>query len=95
VSTLLSPIGIQNLVQTYELWVLFGVGMLESTGLPMPGETALVTAAAYAGATHQIGIASVILVAATASGMLFFRHHEQALEQRAEAALCSNSNEGG
>src|SRR3979409_446726 len=41
--------------------------MLESMGIPMPGETALVTAALYAGSTHQIGIASVVLVAATAA----------------------------
>ena len=33
----------------------------------MPGETALVTAALYAGSTHQIGIASVVLVAAMAA----------------------------
>jgi membrane protein DedA with SNARE-associated domain len=36
-------------------------------GYPLPGETALVTAALYAGSTHQISIASVVLVAATAA----------------------------
>src|SRR5258707_14314697 len=41
--------------------------MLETIGIPMPGETALVTAALYAGSTHQIGIAPVVLVAATAA----------------------------
>jgi membrane protein DedA with SNARE-associated domain len=41
--------------------------MLESMGIPMPGETALVTAALYSGSTHQVGIASVVLVAATAA----------------------------
>ena len=34
-------------------------------GVPMPGETALVTTALYAGSTHQIDIISVVLVAAT------------------------------
>src|SRR6202521_16934 len=62
-----SPTLIEHLIQTYGLWALFTVVMLESMGVPMPGETALVTAAVYAGSTHQIGIAAVVLVAATAA----------------------------
>ncbi len=56
-----------DLIQTYGLWVLFTVVMLECMGIPMPGETALVTAALYAGSTHRISIVSVVLVAATAA----------------------------
>ena len=56
-----------GLIQAYGLWVLFAVIMLECMGIPMPGETALVTAALYAGTTHQISIVSVVLVAATAA----------------------------
>ncbi|MEX6505098.1 DedA family protein [Jiella sp. M17.18] len=41
--------------------------MLESMGLPLPGETALISAALYAGTTHKLGIASVIGVAALAA----------------------------
>jgi membrane protein DedA with SNARE-associated domain len=63
----LSPTWIQELIQTYGLWVLFTLVTLESLGVPMPGETALVTTALYAGSTHQIGIALVVLVAATAA----------------------------
>jgi membrane protein DedA with SNARE-associated domain len=63
----LSPTWIEGLIQAYGLWVLFTLVMLESMGVPMPGETALVTAALYAGSTHQIGIVSVVLVAATAA----------------------------
>jgi len=63
----LSPTWIHGLIQAYGLWVIFTLVMLESMGIPMPGETALVTAALYAGSTHQIGIASVVLVAATAA----------------------------
>jgi membrane protein DedA with SNARE-associated domain len=63
----LSPTWIQGLTQAYGLWVLFTLVMLESMGIPLPGETALVTAALYAGSTHQIGIVSVVLVAATAA----------------------------
>jgi membrane protein DedA with SNARE-associated domain len=64
---ILSPTWIQDLIQAYGLWVLFAVVMFESMGIPMPGETALVTAALYAGSTHQIGILPVVIVAATAA----------------------------
>src|SRR5215472_8306810 len=56
-----------ELIQAHGLWILFTVILLECMGIPMPGETALVTAALYAGSTHQIGISSVVLVAATAA----------------------------
>ena len=36
---------------------------LESVGIPLPGETALITAAVYAGTTHKLVIWYVILVA--------------------------------
>ena len=64
---ILAPTWIQDLVQAYGLWVLFAVVMCESMGVPMPGETALVAAALYAGSTHRIGILSVVIVAATAA----------------------------
>jgi membrane protein DedA with SNARE-associated domain len=65
----LSPTWIHGLLHAYGLWVLFALVMLESMGIPLPGETALVTAALYAGSTHQIAIASVVIVAATAAIM--------------------------
>lgn len=63
----LSPAWIHGLIHTYGLWVLFALIFLESTGIPLPGETALVTAALYAGSTHRIDIAAVVLVAAAAA----------------------------
>jgi membrane protein DedA with SNARE-associated domain len=36
---------------------------IESLGIPAPGETMLVTASIYAGATHRLGIAGVIVAA--------------------------------
>ncbi len=63
----LSPVWIHDLIQAYGLWVLFGIVMLESMGLPMPGEMALVTAALYSATTHQVSILSVISVAAVAA----------------------------
>jgi membrane protein DedA with SNARE-associated domain len=58
---------IEHLIQTYGLWALFTVVMLESMGVPVPGESALITAALYAGSTHQIDIFRVILVTVAAA----------------------------
>jgi membrane protein DedA with SNARE-associated domain len=63
----LSPTWIHGLIHTYGLWVVFTLILLESMGVPLPGETALLTAALYAGSTHRIGIASVLVVAAAAA----------------------------
>lgn len=38
--------------------------LLESVGLPLPGETALVSAAIYAGTTHRLDIGAIIAAAA-------------------------------
>jgi membrane protein DedA with SNARE-associated domain len=58
---------LQHLAHTYGVWVVFGVVLLECLGVPMPGETALVGAAIYAGTTHRISILAVIAVAAAAA----------------------------
>jgi membrane protein DedA with SNARE-associated domain len=63
----LSPVWIADLIQAYGLWILFAVVMLESMGVPMPGETALVTSALYSCATRQIEITAVVGVAALAA----------------------------
>jgi membrane protein DedA with SNARE-associated domain len=49
--------------------VVFFVVLLEGAGSPLPGETALVLAAVYAGATGRLDIATVLLVA-VAGGIL-------------------------
>ena len=64
---LLSPSWMHELIQAYGLWVLLIVIMLESAGIPTPGETALVTAALYAGSTQRISLTSIVLVASTAA----------------------------
>ena len=56
-----------HLAHSYGLWVVFGVVTLECLGVPLPGETALVGAAIYAGTTHNIHIVAVIAVAAAAA----------------------------
>jgi len=45
-----------HLIQTYGYLGVFGLVALESSGLPLPGETALVTAAIYAGTTRNLDI---------------------------------------
>jgi membrane protein DedA with SNARE-associated domain len=56
-----------GLIRSNGLWVLFVFVFLESTGVPLPGETALIAAALYAGATHQFPLWAVIAVAFAAA----------------------------
>ena len=58
---------IQPLIAAYGLWAVFFIVMLESAGVPMPGETALVSAAVFAGVTGDLDILLVISVAACAA----------------------------
>ena len=55
-----------GLVHHYGLIALFLIVMLESGGVPLPGETALITAAIFA-SRGDLQIAEVIAVAATAA----------------------------
>src|SRR5213082_901763 len=56
----------EHLVETYGLGLLFVLVMLESAGIPLPGETALIGAALLAGQGH-FDIVWVIVVAASAA----------------------------
>ena len=58
---------IQPLIAQHGYWVVFLIVMFESAGVPLPGETALVLAAIYAGATGQLDIFWVIGLAALAA----------------------------
>lgn len=53
-----------NLLATWGYWAVLVFVMIESTGIPFPGETMLLVAAGYAGASHRLGIALVIVAAA-------------------------------
>jgi membrane protein DedA with SNARE-associated domain len=55
---------LSNLIASHGYWVVGLIVGLESMGLPLPGETTLVTAAIYAGTTHRLSIGAVIFVAA-------------------------------
>ena len=54
---------VTHLVESYGYWIVFAFVAIESLGVPLPGETALVTAAALAALGH-LSIAWVIVTAA-------------------------------
>jgi membrane protein DedA with SNARE-associated domain len=54
-------------LESYGYLVVFLLVMLESIGLPVPGETALVAAALYAGSTHNLEIWAIVAVASAAA----------------------------
>lgn len=79
---------IQPLVVQYGLYAVFLIVMLESAGVPLPGETALVLASIYAGLTGNLDIRWVIATAAVAAivgdniGFLVGRHYGLPLIER-------------
>jgi membrane protein DedA with SNARE-associated domain len=62
-AVILSAFG--DLIQHYGYMAVLIVVGLESLGIPLPGETMLISASLYAGATHNLHIAFVIAAAAT------------------------------
>jgi membrane protein DedA with SNARE-associated domain len=58
---------IAHLVHVYGLAVVAGVVGLESIGLPVPGESALILAGIFAGTKHDLNIVWVIVTAASAA----------------------------
>ena len=53
-----------DLISAHGYWIVAIIVAVESMGIPAPGETALVTAAIFAGTTHRLDIVWVILAAA-------------------------------
>jgi membrane protein DedA with SNARE-associated domain len=51
------------LLVAYGYWAVLVIVGLESLGIPLPGETTLIAAAIYAGATHRLSIGLVIIAA--------------------------------
>jgi len=58
---------IPHLIHVYGLLTVAVVVGLECVGIPLPGETALLAAAIYAGTKHDLNIVSVILTAGGAA----------------------------
>jgi membrane protein DedA with SNARE-associated domain len=71
---------IAQLVATYGYWAVFLAVGLESVGVPLPGETTLIAAALFAGATHRLSPVVLVIVASVAAiagdnlGYLIGRH---------------------
>jgi membrane protein DedA with SNARE-associated domain len=62
--TLVIASAIDDLLSNFGYLAVFSLIGIESLGIPAPGETMLVTASVYAGATHNLEIAGVIAAAA-------------------------------
>lgn len=58
---------VHHLVVTYGYLAVFTLVLVESFGVPLPGETALIAAATYAGATHRLSVWAIFAVAAVAA----------------------------
>jgi membrane protein DedA with SNARE-associated domain len=56
-----------QLIETDGYWAVFLLVGAESLGIPVPGETALIAAGAYAGHTHHLSPWVIVLVAAAAA----------------------------
>jgi len=56
-----------HLVNTYGYWAVFLLIAAESLGVPLPGETALIVAGAYAGHTHRLSPWLIFSVASAAA----------------------------
>jgi membrane protein DedA with SNARE-associated domain len=60
-------VSIGSLITSYGYLAVFVLVGAESLGIPLPGETALITAAIYAGHTHRLNPWLIFLVAAAAA----------------------------
>ncbi|HEY1627550.1 MAG TPA: DedA family protein [Streptosporangiaceae bacterium] len=45
---------INSIIETYGYWAVFGLVTVESFGIPLPAETALIVASIYAGQSHRM-----------------------------------------
>ena len=55
---------LESLFRDYGYWAIFLGVMLESIGLPLPGESLMIAAAIYAATTHQLDIFTLVPIAA-------------------------------
>jgi membrane protein DedA with SNARE-associated domain len=64
---LLDQTTLDGVIASYGYIAIFGIIMLESAGIPLPGETILVAAAIYAGSHDSLDIRWIIATAAAAA----------------------------
>src|SRR4030081_407339 len=58
---------LDELIASYGYIAIFGIILLESAGIPLPGETILIAAAIYAGSHDSLDIRWIIATAAAAA----------------------------
>ncbi|UMY15814.1 DedA family protein [Methylobacterium organophilum] len=63
----LHDLPVADLIAHYGYFAIFGIIALESAGVPLPGETILLTSAVYAGSTGNLNIVLVVSAAAAAA----------------------------
>lgn len=56
-----------HLIATFGYWAVLVFVAIQCTGIPFPGGAVLLAAAIYAGTTHQLAVAPIILAAAAGS----------------------------
>ncbi len=62
--TIISDQSLRSWLTTYGYWAVFVLVAIESIGVPVPGETMLIIASVYAGATGHLDIGLTIVAAA-------------------------------
>jgi len=67
--SVLSQLDLSGWIAAYGYWAVLVLVGLESMGLPLPGETALIAAAVYAGTSHELDVVGVV-AAATAGAVI-------------------------
>jgi membrane protein DedA with SNARE-associated domain len=60
-------VNINHLITSYGYWAVFALVGIESLGIPLPGETAVIIAGTYAGSTHRLNPWLIFAVAAAAA----------------------------
>ncbi len=63
----LNDLPIADLIASYGYLAIFVIIALESAGVPLPGETILISSAVYAGSTGQLNIGFIVAAAASAA----------------------------
>jgi len=60
-------VNVSDLISSMGYWAVFLLVVAESLGIPLPGETALITAGVYAGHTHRLNPWLIFVVGAAAA----------------------------
>ena len=58
---------LEQFLHAYGYVAVFAIIALENIGLPVPGETILITSAVFAGTTHELNIFAVVMTATVAA----------------------------